>query len=245
MVASAQESPTGLCRRAIAAAETAQKIPDAFLGAIARVESGRIDPVSGVRGPWPWTINAEGVGSFFATKAEAIAAVTALRARGVVSIDAGCLQVNLHLHPEAFASLEQAFDPTVNTRAGADLLVKLFAQTRSWPLAAAAYHSQTPTIGAAYQRQVLAEWALPDISGPGGRAARPAIPEIPRVAAGPDLTGGIESAEPALPFGRSAAAGARDAPPASPAMWPAKDRGLGAYRMMPVQFALRPPRKAN
>ena len=34
-------------------------------------------------GPWPWTINAEGVGSFYETKAAAIAAVRDLQARGL------------------------------------------------------------------------------------------------------------------------------------------------------------------
>ena len=31
--------------------------------------------------PWPWTIDADGVGQFFATKAQAVAAVAALQAQ--------------------------------------------------------------------------------------------------------------------------------------------------------------------
>jgi hypothetical protein len=64
--------------------------------------------------PWPLTINAEGQGSFFDTKAQVIAAPRALQARGVQSIDVGCMQVNLMHYPYAFANLDQAFNPTAN-----------------------------------------------------------------------------------------------------------------------------------
>jgi hypothetical protein len=56
--------------------------------------------------PWPWAIDADGVGQFFATKAQAVAAVAALQAQGVHSIDVGCMQVNLMHHPDAFTSLD-------------------------------------------------------------------------------------------------------------------------------------------
>ena len=79
----------------------------------AEVESGRAND-KGVIRPWPWTINAEGRGQFFATKLEAIAAVRALQASGVRSIDVGCMQVNLMYHPNAFASLDEAFDAPAN-----------------------------------------------------------------------------------------------------------------------------------
>ena len=149
------------CQGAITAAEASRHVPDAFLAAIARVESGRRDPETGAMRAWPWSVNAEGVGTFYTSKAEAIAAVQALQARGVRSIDVGCLQVNLLQHAQAFASLDQAFDPVANAAYAADFLVTLFNQTGSWPLAAAAYHSQTPSLGGPYQKRVLAEWAVP------------------------------------------------------------------------------------
>src|SRR5690242_7431953 len=83
-------SPGGLCRTAIAAAERSWRLPAGLLPAIGRVESGRPDPQTGRVQSWPWTINAEGVGRFFETKEQAIAAVQALQARGVRSIDVGC-----------------------------------------------------------------------------------------------------------------------------------------------------------
>src|ERR1700722_10873312 len=121
-------SPGTLCRPAIAAAEQASAIPPQLLAAIGRVESGRRDPASGVMAPWPWTINAEGQGSFFDTKAQVIAAVQALQARGVQSIDVGCMQVNMMHHPHAFANLDQAFDPTANAAYAARFLNDLHTQ---------------------------------------------------------------------------------------------------------------------
>ena len=93
-------APGQLCRAAIALAEREANLPARLMAAIARVESGRRDPASGTTEPWPWTINAEGRGSFYPDKAAAIAAVRALQAQGVRSIDIGCMQVNLRHHPE-------------------------------------------------------------------------------------------------------------------------------------------------
>src|SRR5579884_4260905 len=109
-------SPYQLCSRAIALAERGAGLPAGLLPAIGRVESGRPDPLTGGVQPWPWTINAEGVGHFFDTKADAIAAVQALQAQGIRSIDVGCMQINLMHHPDAFATLDEAFDPLANAR---------------------------------------------------------------------------------------------------------------------------------
>ena len=153
-------SPPRVCDSAVAAAETAARLPPRLLGAIAVVETGRPDADGRIR-PWPWTINAEGTGQFFASKAEAIAAVKALQARGVRSIDVGCLQVNLMHHPDAFGRLEDAFDPTLNARYAARYLVALHGALGDWPRAIGAYHSQTPTLGAEYRALVLARWERP------------------------------------------------------------------------------------
>ncbi len=247
------QSPEGaLCRGAIAAAEAANRIPDAFLFAIARVESGR--PENGETIPWPWTVNAEGQGAFYPSKAEAVAAVQQLQGRGVRSIDVGCLQVNLQQHPEAFASLEQAFDPAANAHFAAGFLLTLFGQFGSWPLAAAAYHSQTQALGAAYQRQVLAAWAMPDRPGPPPppSAAKHGVAAPPQAghgagappAPGPAQTASRGQIAPPAPvaaaLGRPALAFGRD-PPAGPPR--GTGRSLAAYRAAPVPLALRlPPR---
>jgi hypothetical protein len=156
--AAAPSEAGALCLPAIAAAERATGIPAGLLRSIALVESGRPDPASGRTVPWPWTINAEGAGRTFETKAQAVAATRALLAAGVRSIDVGCAQVNLHHHPQAFDSLEAAFDPATNLGYAARFLLRLRATTGSWAYAAAGYHSQTPEFGHAYAQRVMAVW---------------------------------------------------------------------------------------
>lgn len=160
--------PGAMCREAIGAVEAASGLPAGLMTAIATVESGRRDPVSGEVRPWPWTADIEGTGSFYNSKAEAIAAVRRARQQGARSIDVGCMQVNLQQHPEAFASLEQAFDPTANAAFAARFLQDLHAQSGNWTKAAAMYHSATPAIGAEYQRKVLAVWSEGQRSNFGG-----------------------------------------------------------------------------
>jgi hypothetical protein len=158
--ASPPPSPSLLCETAIAGAERTLRLPLRLLGAIAQVESGRPDDAGNVR-PWPWTIDAEGSGQYFASKQQAIDAVRTLQARGVHSIDVGCMQVNLMYHPNAFASLDEAFDPIANALYAARFLNTLYGMSGSWVQAAAAYHSQTPAIGADYQQRVMARWQHP------------------------------------------------------------------------------------
>ena len=160
-------SPSLLCDTAIVGAERAVRLPLGLLGAVALVESGRPDAAGNVR-PWPWTINAEGRGQFFASKQDAIDAVRTLQSQGVQSIDVGCMQVNLMYHPNAFASLDQAFDPITNAQYAARFLNTLYGISGSWVQVTAAYHSQTPAIGADYQQRVIARWQH---RGPGLGAA--------------------------------------------------------------------------
>jgi len=165
-------SPAQLCEAAVIAAERTAHLPERMMGAIAVVETGRTDAVSGTLRAWPWTINAEGQGFFFASKQQAIEAVRTLQARGVRSIDVGCMQINLMFHPAAFASLDQAFDPGANARFAADFLTALRVTHRDWPSAIAAYHSETPALGASYRQLVLAHWERPGVTVVTAVAAR-------------------------------------------------------------------------
>jgi hypothetical protein len=155
--------PAAMCETAVTTAEFSGHLPPRLLHAISLTESGRIDPKTGVVRAWPWTINAEGEGQFFQTQQDAVAAVKALQARGVKSIDVGCTQVNLMYHPEAFSSLEEAFDPRSNARYAAHFLNALYAEGRDWSRAIAAYHSETPALGDAYRVLVMARWQNPDL----------------------------------------------------------------------------------
>lgn len=170
-------SPYDSCDAAIRAAQKAQHIPARILPAIGRVESGRLDPKTRRYRPWPWTIDVGGQSAFYSTKQEAVAAVAALQAQGIRSIDVGCLQVNLMHHPNAFATLDAAFDPATNAAYGARFLAALHRQTGTWQQAIADYHSQTPALGIPYQQRVLA--GLPGWVPLGGTYATPAKPAGP------------------------------------------------------------------
>ena len=159
------------CREAIAAVEPGLGIPAGLLGAIALVEAGRASP-SGRPEPWPWSWNAEGEGGTAPSKAAAIAAVAALQARGVRSIDVGCMQVNLLHHPDAFPGLEAAFDPLTNARYAARFLGRLRAGSPDWGEAIGRYHSGEPERGAAYSRRV----ALARLGAAWGRGGSVPLP---------------------------------------------------------------------
>jgi len=164
-------APFAECDSAIAAAsKTAARMPDKLLPAIGRVESGRLDPATGKVRPWPWTINVEGTGYFYNSKAEVISAVQQFQSRGVRSIDVGCMQVNLMHHPKAFSNLEEAFDPAANARYAVKFLNTLHAQTKDWNLATAWYHSMSPDRGEEYQRLVFGRVMTP-MGGAGTAAA--------------------------------------------------------------------------
>jgi hypothetical protein len=218
----ARAEPIQLCRSAIAAAERGSAIPAGLMQVIGRVESGRRNPETGAFGPWPWTINAEGQGRFFPNAPAAIAAVRELQARGVRVIDVGCMQINLHHHPQAFANLEEAFEPTANARYAAAFLTKLNETRRDWMLSASHYHSQTPNLAEAYRARVVAAWP----EEVARLASNPPGPVIARLSQGtaPSLSNGGENAR-IIPMQASGGAG--------------QGRGLDAYRAAPVPLSGR------
>ncbi len=150
--------PQAACAAAGAAAEQSAALPANLLLAIGMVESGRADPLTGQIQPWPWSVNADGAGHFFASKADAVAFTRLADSSGARDVDVGCFQISLQNHPNAFASLDEAFDPVANANAAAAFLNQLKAQTSSWNAAIAAYHSAAPALGLPYQRRVLAAW---------------------------------------------------------------------------------------
>jgi hypothetical protein len=225
------DSPGDACRQAIAAAAQAHAVPGPLLAAIGRVESGRRDPRMGAWLPWPWTVDADGQGAFYDTKAQAIAAVRALQAGGARSIDVGCMQVSLLHHPDAFASLDQAFDPAANANYAAGFLRRLYAQTNDWDEAAAQYHSATPALAAEYKRKVLAALGEPEMGSALAAAwgatlsvgspfglIRPGTLTTPRLSPGWRI---IPAGEPGRP-----------APPG---------RSLASYRATPIAIVARLP----
>ncbi|MSP01994.1 MAG: lytic transglycosylase domain-containing protein [Acetobacteraceae bacterium] len=239
-------APGEQCRTAIAIAERGHGIPPQLLAAIGRVESGRRDPASGVWGAWPWTINAEGQGAYFNTRAEAIAAVEALRARGVRSIDVGCMQVNLMHHPAAFPNLDRAFEPAVNADYAARFLVRLFGQTGDWTKATARYHSANPAQGEPYAGKVASFW--PEEQRKAGSMPPPIPPGRVSAFAGPIPPFPTPRPRRVLPLHGMFAGAAPPPPSAIPSQpiqsfaggipAPNPGRGLDFYRATPIRFAM-------
>lgn len=154
----ARADDSAVCRAAAQYVEKKYGLPPQLLSAIAVTESGsrRTDAAGRkVFMAWPWTINVEGRGYFFPDKASAVARVRDLLARGQRSIDVGCMQVNLKHHPQAFASIERAFDPLTNVRYAAAFVGDLSDRTGSWSRAVGVYHSGTPARGDPYREMVL------------------------------------------------------------------------------------------
>ena len=146
------------CSAAGHAAEQGSAMPQNLLVSIGMVESGRADPLTGHVAPWPWTVNADGQGQYFQTKEEAEAFVRFAEASGARDVDVGCFQISLQSHPDAFATLDDAFDPAENAAYAARFLGELKSRTGSWNTAIADYHSALPDLGLPYQRLVLAAW---------------------------------------------------------------------------------------
>jgi hypothetical protein len=144
-----------LCAVALRQAEQRHHLPANLLETIAKAESGRpITSLTDIR-PWPWTIDADGTGLFLDSKAAAIAWMHQQTARHGF-IDVGCMQVDLHYHPNAFASLEDAFDPADNADYAARLLTELYhgEAGNNWDIAVGLYHSHTPILAAQYRDRV-------------------------------------------------------------------------------------------
>ena len=229
-----------LCRQSTAQAERERGIPDQLLTAISRVETGQPDPATGRREAWPWSINVEGTGHVYPSKDAAIAAVRQYQSGGARSIDIGCMQVNLLQHPDAFPSLDAAFDPGTNARYGAAFLSQLFGQTGSWPHAVAAYHSQTPGLGETYQWQVLQAWAEGD--GPSIRAGQHRTVTASAALRTPGASGGTLAAganadvatATAGPFSAAMPVSIQHYGPPVSRLPPGKNRDLSAYRTMPI-----------
>jgi len=150
--------PETACTIAGAAAEQAAALPANMLVSIGMVESGRADPLTGKVAPWPWTVNADGAGHYFDSKADAIAFTRLAESSGAQDVDVGCFQISLQNHPDAFATLDDAFDPQSNATYAAGFLSQLKVQSGSWDSAIADYHSADPTFGVPYQQRVLAAW---------------------------------------------------------------------------------------
>lgn len=148
----------GVCEDQTVYQERANGIPAHLLTAIARVESGRYDAATGKVQAWPWTVTSPEGDVKYETKWQAIEAVNDLQRRGVTNIDVGCMQINLGHHPNAFTSLNVAFEPAYNVAYAAGLLLSHYRSSGDWRLAAAHYHSTDPDVYGRYLAKVEDVW---------------------------------------------------------------------------------------
>ncbi|MFT6774476.1 MAG: hypothetical protein ACJA1L_002188 [Paracoccaceae bacterium] len=178
-------SDADLCEAATIRAAAAENTPPDVMRAIALAETG------GGRGgkgrPWPWTTNVEGVGKWHATREAAIAHIRQRESEGARSYDVGCFQINRRWHGEAFASLEEMFDPDANALYAAQFLKTLKVEAGSWTRAAGWYHSRTPELAARYRGRV--ETILASLPTPPTEAAMIfGVPRPARLRAGQSPT---------------------------------------------------------
>lgn len=149
LAAPALADDSDLCLLAAQDASRLSGVPLSVLLAVTLTETGRTE--GGTTRPWPWTVNMEGEGHWFATREEALAFAEARRAQGSQSFDVGCFQVNWRWHGENFVSVEQMLDPLANASYAAGFLKTLQAETGDWSAAAGSYHSRTPEYAARYR----------------------------------------------------------------------------------------------
>ncbi len=138
-----------MCERAVLTGARRGGVPTEALHAIALTETGR--NLGGRMRPWPWAVNREGQGHWFASRDEALAFAKASVAAGRTSFDVGCFQINYRWHGHAFPSLEAMFDQEVNGTYAAQFLRSLHEELGSWSAAAGAYHSRTPEFANRYR----------------------------------------------------------------------------------------------
>lgn len=179
-----------VCVREIFKAQLRHGIPDNLLLGIGLQESGLNH--EGELTVWPWSVNAAGEGRVFASRESAMSWVEKKQREGVNSIDVGCMQVNLRWHKDAFATLEEGFDPAANVDYAARLLRDLYSQSGDWVTAAGSYHSFTPQyrdiyIASLKQNVVAANARIDDFRALAGSARM--RDDLPREK--PEAQGGI------------------------------------------------------
>lgn len=172
-----------LCDRAAATAAAETGVPLDVLRAITRTETGR--RLAGGFHPWPWTMNIEGKGIWFDSRAEALAHAEKTLAAGTTSFDMGCFQVNYRWHGRNFPDLVAMIDPLESARYAARFLARLHAETGDWEKAAGFYHSRAPRFNLRYRaRFAQMRASLPPMPGdpltdPLPAHPAPAPPEAP------------------------------------------------------------------
>ena len=138
-----------VCDQAADQAASRIGIPAGIMRALTRTETGRNE--NGALTPWPWSMNVEGKGRWFATRKEAEAYLQDVSSSGIRNFDVGCFQINYRWHGTAFTSPNAMLEPIGNALYAARFLRALYEEKGDWIEAAAAYHSRTPKYATRYK----------------------------------------------------------------------------------------------
>lgn len=142
------------CSSMFAYFEDIYNMPENTLHSISLQETQKAHSKHYIGIVWPWTVTAKGKGNHFNNRDDAIAFAKAQIAAGNNNIDIGCMQINLKYHPEAFASIEEAFSPKHNIAYGANFLKTKYNRLKNWNKAIGLYHSATENKSTKYQKRV-------------------------------------------------------------------------------------------
>ena len=134
-------------------------IPAEVLYAVGLAESARRVDSTGTVRPWPWTLNVQGKGFFYASRAQVQQALESFLDVGFESIDIGLMQVNWRYHRSYLESPQLALDPYHNLRVAAKILRECHQSRRDWWEAVGCYHApNSPHRADRYRARVFKHW---------------------------------------------------------------------------------------
>jgi hypothetical protein len=142
------------CSNIFAHFENIYNLPEYTLHSISLQETRKAHSEHQIGIVWPWTVTSRGRGYHFNNRDEAITFAKLQIDAGNDSIDVGCMQINLKYHPNAFASIEEAFSPKHNVAYGAKLLKENYDRSKNWNAAIGLYHSAQEDRSMEYQKMV-------------------------------------------------------------------------------------------
>lgn len=97
---------TYACLNATKKIEKEYQIKKHLLTTISSVETGRWNEKEQQSLAWPWTINAQGKGQFFKTKAEAVKAIKNCRLRALKALTSGVCRLTSHITAKLLKALK-------------------------------------------------------------------------------------------------------------------------------------------
>ena len=142
-------------------------VPTRILLAVSLVETGR--GKGNDRHPWPWTVNLNGKGFWFASRKEAERFARRTLVKGDRRFDVGCFQINYRWHGNGFSSISSMFEPDANALYAARFLKRLYREKGNWFAAVGAYHSRDRKRASRYAARfvrILAGLPPENLAGP-------------------------------------------------------------------------------